>query len=56
VPVPDNEITPLMCALHEHVRDGATLAVALYEARQQVDPYDPATFPAWCAFTAFGAG
>jgi tetratricopeptide (TPR) repeat protein len=56
VAVPDGDVTPLMCVLHEHVREGATLAVALYEARQRVDSQDPAAFPAWCAFTAFGAG
>ncbi|HSK56617.1 MAG TPA: CHAT domain-containing protein [Jiangellales bacterium] len=56
VAVPDGEVTPLMCALHEELRDGATLAVALHRARRRVDPEDPAGFPAWCAFTAFGAG
>jgi tetratricopeptide (TPR) repeat protein len=56
VAVPDGEVTPLMCALHEELRDGATLAVSLHRARRRVDSEDPVGFPAWCAFTAFGAG
>jgi hypothetical protein len=57
VAVPDGEVTRLMCALHEElVRDGTTLAAALYRARLRADPEDPVGFPARCAFTAFGAG
>ncbi|HSK28155.1 MAG TPA: CHAT domain-containing protein [Jiangellales bacterium] len=54
VVVPDEHVTPLMCALHEGLRHGATVAAALHRARSRVDPEDPAVFPAWCAFTAYG--
>lgn len=54
--VPDWELVPLMRGLHEGVRGGASLAVALHAARSAVDREDPATFVSWCAFNAFGAG
>jgi tetratricopeptide (TPR) repeat protein len=55
VVVPDWDVTPLMCALHEGVRQGATLAEALHAARATADLQDPAAFLSWCAFNAFGA-
>jgi len=55
VVVPDWDIVPLMCALHERVQRGDTLAVALHAARATVDQDDPASFVCWCAFNAFGA-
>lgn len=56
VVVPDWNVVPIMRALHAGVRSGDTLAQALHRARAAIDPHDPASFVAWCAFTAFGAG
>jgi tetratricopeptide (TPR) repeat protein len=55
VVVPDWDVLPMMCALHEGVRQGATLAEALHAARAKADLQDPAAFLSWCAFNAFGA-
>jgi tetratricopeptide (TPR) repeat protein len=55
VVVPDWDVMPLMCSLHEGVRRGATLAEALHAARATADLQDPAAFLSWCAFNAFGA-
>lgn len=55
VVVPDWNTVPLMRALHEEVRRGATLAEALHAARETVDREDPSSFVSWCAFNAFGA-
>lgn len=53
--VPDHHVTPLMLALHQRIREGATLADSLHAARQTVDSDDPRAYPAWCSFTAYGA-
>jgi tetratricopeptide (TPR) repeat protein len=55
VVVPDWDVMPLMCSLHEGVRRGATLAEALHAARATADLQDPAAFLSCCAFNAFGA-
>ena len=55
VPVPDAEVLPLMCALHERLVAGDTLAEALWSARSGLDPAEPAQFAALCAFDAYGA-
>jgi tetratricopeptide (TPR) repeat protein len=55
VVVPDWDVMPLMCSLHEGVRRGATLTEALHAARATADLEDPAAFLSWCAFNAFGA-
>ena len=55
VVVSDAETVDLMCALHQALRAGATLADALYGARQTVDRDDPRAFVSWCAFNAYGA-
>jgi tetratricopeptide (TPR) repeat protein len=55
VVVPDWDVVPLMCSLHEGVRRGATLAEALHAARATADLHDAAAFLSWCAFNAFGA-
>jgi hypothetical protein len=54
--VPDQDLVPLMTALHRSIGEGQTLATALHTARLHVDPTDPRQFVAWCAFNAFGAG
>jgi len=56
VMVPDVQAVPLMRRLHEHLRSGATLAVALHAARSSLDRDDHAAYVNWCAFNAFGAG
>ena len=53
--VPDQEVLPLMAAVHTAIGKGQTLAHALHTARASIDPADPAQFAAWCAFNAFGA-
>jgi tetratricopeptide (TPR) repeat protein len=55
VVVPDQDLLPLMNALHTAIGKGQTLANALYMARASIDPADPKQFVAWCAFNAFGA-
>jgi hypothetical protein len=45
----------LMCALHEHLAEGRTLAHALFAAREALDRTDPAAYVNWCTFTAYGA-
>jgi len=55
VDVPDWNVTPLLHLLHVALRGGKTLAEALHAARAQLDRADPASFVAWCAFTAYGA-
>jgi hypothetical protein len=52
--VADQQVTPLMMALHDGIAAGRTLADALHRARGSVDPEDPRSFPAWCSFTAYG--
>lgn len=52
----DERVTPMMLALHDRVRTGQTLADALYAARATLDHEDPKAYPAWCTFTAYGAG
>jgi predicted xylose isomerase-like sugar epimerase len=41
-----------MVTLHERVRRGETLAVALHAARSAVDRDDPHGLVNWCGFTA----
>jgi CHAT domain-containing protein len=53
--VPDQDLLPLMTALHVAIGKGQTLALALHAARASIDPADPKQFVAWCAFNAFGA-
>jgi hypothetical protein len=53
--VSDVESVPLMCALHERIRRGATLSDALHGARASVDRQAPRAFATWCAFNAYGA-
>jgi CHAT domain-containing protein len=55
VVVPDWNVVALMTALHASLRAGSTMAIALHEARAQVDRDDPFGFVSWCAFNAFGA-
>ncbi len=55
VPVPDADAVTLMCALHDGLRRGESMATALHAARGSLDRDDPRTFVAWCAFSAFGA-
>jgi CHAT domain-containing protein/tetratricopeptide (TPR) repeat protein len=55
VVIPDWNVVRLMTALHTALRAGSTMAVALHEARADVDLSDPAGFVSWCAFNAFGA-
>jgi tetratricopeptide (TPR) repeat protein len=55
VVVPDQDLLPLMNALHTAIGKGQTLANALHMARSSIDPADPKQFVAWCAFNAFGA-
>ena len=57
VPVNDHAVVPLMLALHERLRNGATLAESLHDARLSLDtdpnPVQAAT--GW-SFVALGAG
>lgn len=55
VVVPDWNVVGLMTALHTALRAGATMPVALHEARSTIDRDDAAGFVSWCAFDAFGA-
>jgi CHAT domain-containing protein len=55
VVVPDEDVSPLMTALHSAIVKGATLAQALHTARASVDATDPKQFAASCACNAFGA-
>lgn len=55
VVVPDQDVSPLMTALHSAIVNGATLAQALHTARASIDATDPKQFAAACAFNAFGA-
>jgi tetratricopeptide (TPR) repeat protein len=55
VVVPDRDVVPLMCGLHEQLVRGHTLSDALHEARAGIDRHDPRMFVGWCAFNAFGA-
>jgi hypothetical protein len=53
--VPDVAAVDLMCALHERLADGRTLAHALFAAREGLNRTDPAAYVNWCTFTAYGA-
>ena len=53
--VPDVAAVDLMCALHERLVEGRTLAHALYQARESLDREDPAAYVNWCTFSAHGA-
>ncbi|HEX6074922.1 MAG TPA: CHAT domain-containing protein [Micromonosporaceae bacterium] len=53
--VPDVAAVDLMCGLHERLIKGRTLARALYEAREELDRDDPASYVNWCTFNAHGA-
>lgn len=54
--VGDEQTLPLMHALHERLVAGASMAGALWGARQGLDPDDPAQLASWCAFDAYGGG
>jgi CHAT domain-containing protein len=56
VPLPDGACVALMPVLHERLRGGASLAVALSAARGALPAGGPADFVAWCGLTAYGAG
>ena len=53
--VPDVEAVDLMTAIHRRLARGATLAHALYEARESEDTADPGRYVNWCTFNAHGA-
>jgi tetratricopeptide (TPR) repeat protein len=53
--LPDLDAVPLMRSLHEQIVGGATLADALYAARERIDREQDGGFLTWCAFNAFGA-
>jgi hypothetical protein len=53
--VPDVSAVDLMCAMHEHLLKGRTLAHALFETRAHIDREDPAAYVSWCTFNAYGA-
>lgn len=53
--VPDVAAVDLMCALHERLAEGRTLARALFAAREGLDRRDPAAYVNWCTFSAYGA-
>lgn len=53
--LPDVDAVPLMRSLHEHIIAGATLADALFLARDGMDREPDSGFLTWCAFNAFGA-
>jgi tetratricopeptide (TPR) repeat protein len=53
--VPDVEAVDLMTAVHRRLARGATLAHALYEAREAEDTDDPGRYVNWCTFNAHGA-
>ena len=55
VPVNDLAVVPLMLALHERLRRGATLAEALRDARHELDG-DPVLAATGWSFIALGAG
>ena len=53
--VPDEATARFMLHVHEHLRDEAALAAALYNARESLDIDDPSDLVNWCGFTAYGA-
>lgn len=55
VPVNDEATVPLMLALHEALRRGATMAEALRDARRAL-PDDPVQLATGLSFVALGAG
>jgi hypothetical protein len=55
VVVPDEDLAPLMTALHTAISKGETLARALHSARAGIGLEDPRQFVAANAFNAFGA-
>lgn len=55
VPVDDAAAVPLMVALHRRLRNGASLAAALCDARQDLRP-EPASLACGWSFIALGAG
>ena len=55
VVVPDLAAVPLMQRLHTGLAAGRTVGDALWAARAEMDPQDPADFVSWCAFNAYGA-
>jgi tetratricopeptide (TPR) repeat protein len=55
VVVPDQDLAPLMTALHTAISKGETLARALHIARASIGDEEPRQFVASCAFNAFGA-
>jgi len=55
VVVPDQDVLPLMRAVHQEIARGATLAQALHSAQSVTDSDDPRSMVAALAFNAFGA-
>ena len=53
--VPDTAAVQMMLSLHERLRRGDTMAVALHAARSAVNREDPHELVNWCGFTAYGA-
>jgi tetratricopeptide (TPR) repeat protein len=53
--IPDIEAASLMYALHQRLRKGDTLAVALHHARGSLARDEPRAFVNWCTFGAHGA-
>jgi hypothetical protein len=53
--IPDVAAVDLMCALHERLVGGATLAHALHGARASLDRDEPGAYVNWCTFSAHGA-
>jgi CHAT domain-containing protein len=54
VPVNDRAAVPLMVALHDTLKNGATLPEALYEARSETS-HDPVSLATGLSFIALGA-
>lgn len=52
---PDIETGGLMERVHRQLLGGATLAVALHAAREDLDLADPPDLVNWCGLTVFGA-
>jgi hypothetical protein len=53
--VPDQDLLPLMTALHTAIAERQPLANALHTARASIEVADAKQFVASCAFNAYGA-
>jgi hypothetical protein len=67
LPLPDGASISIMRRMHERLRAGDTMGVALHRARAAAappaasptdpdEPGDPGAFTAWCGLVAYGAG